>query len=70
MFGKRIPCSEVVRVKLVTGAQTGSTTYYTLSLERREGASVNAGALIKSKQHAEWLAEEIEKAVASCRPSA
>ena len=64
MTGKKIPCSDIERITIREGARSGSTQFHTIAVVRRGGAVVRAGGLIRSRQHAEWLAAEIER---SCR---
>jgi hypothetical protein len=64
MTGRRIPRSDIERITIREGAQSGSTRFYGIAVVRRGGAVVRAGGLLRSRQHAEWLAAEIER---SCR---
>ena len=62
MSGQKIPCSDIERITIREGARSGSTRFHGIAVVRRSGAVIRAAGLIHSRQHAEWLAAEIEHA--------
>jgi hypothetical protein len=64
MSGKRIPCSDIERATVREGGRAGSARFHAIVVVRRGGREIRSMGLVRSRQHAEWLASEIER---SCR---
>jgi hypothetical protein len=61
---RRIPCPDVERVTVREGGQAGSARFHAIAVVRKGGGEIRTMGAIRSRQHAEWLASEIER---SCR---
>jgi hypothetical protein len=59
----RIAAADIAGVEVQIRMQSGSTVYYGLQVVRKDGGRVGAGAGIREKREAEWLAGLVKQAV-------
>jgi hypothetical protein len=61
--GKTIAAGDVEDVTAAIAGQGGSTPYYAIQIVRKDGKKINAGAWLRDKHEAEWLAGTIKSAL-------
>jgi hypothetical protein len=61
--GKAIAPGDVADVTAAITAQGGTTPYYTVQVVRKDGKKISAGAWIRDKHEAEWLAATIKSSL-------
>jgi hypothetical protein len=61
--GTRLPRHSITRVKAVNISQSGTTSYWTVAFEQKDGKGARLWQMLNERRHAEWLAHELRKAI-------
>ena len=63
MTGRRMPCSSVKRIGVKGDARGSARGYYSVTFTQEDEKTVSPIQFLREKRHADWLAEEVRKAM-------
>jgi len=63
MTGRRMPCSSVKRIGVKGDARGSARGYYSVTFTQEDEKTVSPLQFLSEKRHADWLAEEVRKAM-------
>ncbi|HSQ75290.1 MAG TPA: hypothetical protein VLT13_07020, partial [Bacteroidota bacterium] len=63
MTGRRLPCSSIKRIGVKGEARGAARGYYAVTLTQEDEKTVSPLQFLPERRHADWLAEEVRKAM-------
>jgi hypothetical protein len=69
LASRRVPCTSITKIGVKGESQGGKRGYYSITLTEEKGKTISPFLFLYDRQQADWLAEEVRKAMEPWRGS-